>query len=129
VSLEAHDIERIAVAVVELLEQRQLVRTAEPELVSAAEVARRVGRGRDWVYQHAAELGVVHLGEPGEGKRPRLGFPPDRLEAYVSARSGGVGSDAAKPAPDQARRRRRKDGGRSSVRLLPVSDGRKKSRE
>jgi hypothetical protein len=126
--LSAQDIEAVAARVVEMLEGRHLVAPAVPQPLTAAQVAARIGRSRAWVYDHAAELGVFRLGEVGEGKRPRLAFDVSKVETYVSSRSAVVKSDAAKPAPDQARRRRRKDSGRSSVRLLPVSDGRKESR-
>ena len=48
--------------------------TAEPApLLTAAQVARRFGVTRSWVYAHADELGVVRL---GDGPRPRLRFDP-----------------------------------------------------
>lgn len=40
-------------------------------LLTAAEVAERFGVTRDWVYQHAEDLGALRL---GEGDRPRLRF-------------------------------------------------------
>ena len=78
----AHEREAIAERVAEL------VRTDEkPDgLVDAAEVARRVGRSRDWVYAHRHELGVVPL---GKGPRPRLGFTRAKVAAYLDVCSSG----------------------------------------
>ena len=42
-------------------------------LLTAAQVAARLGVERTWVYAHANELGVVRL---GDGPRPRLRFDP-----------------------------------------------------
>ena len=45
--------------------------------LDAKEVAERLGVERDWVYQHADELGASRL---GTGPRPRLRFPPEILD-------------------------------------------------
>lgn len=45
----------------------------DDRLLTAAEVAARFNVARSWVYEHARELGVVHL---GNGPRPRLRFDP-----------------------------------------------------
>jgi hypothetical protein len=116
-TLTPADIEAIAVRTAEILEERGLVAPVEPKLLSAAEVARRLGRSRDWVYAHRAELGAIPL---GDGDRPRLGFPLEGVEAYVTARSAGDGSDGEQPAQDRARRRRRPADRDAPVRLLPV---------
>jgi len=88
VRLDPISIEAIARRVAELLGQ-------DAPLLDAAAVARRLGRSRDWVYDHAAELGSVQL---GNGKRPRLGFEPakvaDYLDACESSRRTGDGSNA-----------------------------------
>src|SRR3954452_9001910 len=42
-------------------------------LLDASEVAKRCGVTRGWVYEHAAELGALRL---GNGRRPRLRFDP-----------------------------------------------------
>jgi hypothetical protein len=55
--------------------------TAE-ELVDAREIARRTGRSRWWVYEHAPELGAIKL---GTGSNPRLAFSPARVQAYLAA--------------------------------------------
>ncbi|HEV7938644.1 MAG TPA: hypothetical protein VGP18_11575 [Solirubrobacteraceae bacterium] len=55
----------------------------QPEaLVDASEIARRTGRSRWWVYEHAGELGAVRL---GSGSRPRLAFWPSRVDEYLQA--------------------------------------------
>ncbi len=60
-------------------------------LVSAAELASLLGVDRSWVYEHAAELGAVRL---GDGPRSRLRFDPVRAKEAVSCfggrRSGSV---------------------------------------
>jgi hypothetical protein len=48
-----------------------------PPLLTAEEVAARLGVERSWVYAHARELGVVRL---GDGPRPRLRFDPAVVE-------------------------------------------------
>src|SRR5687768_9198007 len=68
-------VEPVARRVVEL----QRVDGEREGLLSAAEAARRLGRSREWVYRHAAELGGMRL---GEGERPRLGFPPEKVADY-----------------------------------------------
>lgn len=55
---------------------------APEELVDAREIARRAGRSRWWVYEHAAELGAIKL---GTGPNPRLAFSPARVQAYLAA--------------------------------------------
>jgi hypothetical protein len=53
-----------------------------PALLDAREVARRSGKTRRWVYDHARELGAVAL---GSGPRPRLGFSPDVIAQLKAA--------------------------------------------
>lgn len=71
-------IRAIAEAVVELLVERGIIAAApihDGRVLSAAEAARLLGRRRQWVYEHAAELGGFRY---GTGRRAPLGF--DRLE-------------------------------------------------
>jgi hypothetical protein len=66
----------------------------QPErLVDAHEIARRIGRSRWWVYEHAGELGAVRL---GSGSKPRLAFRPSRVDEDLQAatRSPTVASSA-----------------------------------
>jgi hypothetical protein len=85
-------------------------------LVDASEIARRTGRSRWWVYEHAGELGAVRL---GAGSRPRLGFWPSRLDEYLQA---AAQLRKPIPAPARARPQRRQRGRRTStgVELLPI---------
>lgn len=79
VALDSESVEAVAVRVAELLRGEAV----GPELVDAAEIARRFNVSRDFIYEHASELGAIRLGETGEGKKPRLRFDPaivaDRL--------------------------------------------------
>ncbi|MGA8720316.1 MAG: hypothetical protein WB557_20070 [Solirubrobacteraceae bacterium] len=56
----------------------------------AQEVAQRLGVSREWVYEHADELGALRI---GSGPRPRLRFPPHILDprdrTTISAEAGG----------------------------------------
>jgi len=70
IKLDPPTVEAIARRVVEILERRGL---QSRELVDAAELARRFGIERSWVYSHAIELGAVKL---GSGTKPRLRFDP-----------------------------------------------------
>lgn len=117
---ENHPLERLA----DLLADRVAERLAplvtsgalgQPEgLVDAHEIARRMGRSRWWVYEHAGELGAVRL---GPGPRARLGFSLARAEAYIQR---AADLRAPSPPPPRARQRRRRTT-RTSVELLPFS--------
>jgi hypothetical protein len=103
--------------VVEILERRGL---QGRELVDAAELARRFGIERSWVYSHAIELGAVKL---GSGPKPRLRFDP-QIAARVLRRVGEK-SAADPPARSGKRAGQPQRGRRSEVSLLPIkgSDG------
>jgi hypothetical protein len=113
IKLDPQTIEAIARRVVELLEKRHL--GGGPELVDAAELARRFGIERAWVYSHAIELGAVKL---GGGAKPRLRFDPE-IAARVLRRVG-EGSAADPPARSGERAVRPQRRGESEVRLLPI---------
>lgn len=93
----------------------QIDRQAPDGLLSAAQVAARLGVQRSWVYDHAEELGVVRI---GEGLRPRLRFAPAAIaertartprpggsRTPVATRAAGADLLPIKP-PTGARRRR-----------------------
>jgi predicted DNA-binding transcriptional regulator AlpA len=62
--------------------------------LDAKEVAELLGVERDWVYEHAEELGASRL---GTGPRPRLRFPPQILDPESRNRtSGGAASEPPK---------------------------------
>jgi len=113
IALDAPTIEAIARRVVELLDRRGLA--GGSELVDAAELARRLGIERSWVYTHAIELGAVKL---GSGRKPRLRFDP-QIAARVLHRIGEVPA-ADPPARSGERAGQPQRRGGSEVRLLPV---------
>jgi hypothetical protein len=112
IKLDPQAIEAIARRVVEILEQRGL---QQRELVDAAELARRLGIERSWVYAHAIELGAVKL---GSGPKPRLRFDP-QIAARVMRRVGG---DAATDPPARSGKRpgQPSASGGSGAQLLPI---------
>lgn len=75
------------------------------ELVDAAELARRLGKSRDFVYEHHQRLGAIRL---GDGPRPRLAFRwPDALDLLTAIQ------EPAQKLQKRARRQTRSD-------LLPI---------
>jgi hypothetical protein len=65
-------------------------------LLSAAQLADALGFSREWVYDHAGELGAIRI---GDGPRPRLRFNLAATLALV-ARSGSERSQQPQtPAP------------------------------
>jgi hypothetical protein len=97
IELEAEAIEAIAARVVELLSGER-----NWELLDAAALAVRLKVERDWVYEHAAELGVIRLGESG---RARLRFDP----SVVRARLGPAVPDGLHGERSEPRRQRAKN--------------------
>jgi hypothetical protein len=85
-------VEPVAQRVVEMLREDGQARGR----MSAADVAQRLGRSRDWVYAHAQELGAVPL---GDGPRPRLVFHPERVREFEDACSADRRST---PAEDRS---------------------------
>ena len=81
IELKPATIEAIAQRVAELLTPRS---PAEPAsaLIDAGELARRTGVSRTWIYQHAAQLGAIRL---GDGPRARLRFGADTVERLSTA--------------------------------------------
>jgi len=64
------------------------------DLLTASEVAKRLGIGRSWVYAHAAELGARRL---GDGPKGRLRFDAAVVAERLHARSTGERSGRARP--------------------------------
>ena len=96
--LDPADVEAIAQRVVEMLGDRG----APSQLVSAAELSRRLGLSRSTVYEKAEELGVIRI---GNGPRARLRFDPDLVARSLGAGRAAVQA-SANPRPGAARRRR-----------------------
>lgn len=107
IKLDPQTIEAIARRVVELLERRGL---QSRELVDAAELARRLGIERSWVYSHAIEL--------GGGAKPRLRFDPEVAVRVLRRVDEGPAADP--PARSGKRADRPSAGGGSEVQLLPI---------
>lgn len=112
IQLDPQTVEAIARRVVELLEQRGL---RKRELVDAAELARRFGIERSWVYSHAIELGAVKL---GGGAKPRLRFDPEIAVRVLRKVNGKPTADP--PARSGERADQPPRPGRSEVPLLPI---------
>jgi hypothetical protein len=112
IKLDPQAVEAIARRVVEILERKGL---QQRELVDAAELARRFGIERSWVYSHAIELGAVKL---GDGPKPRLRFDPEVAARVL--RTVGEGSAADPPARSGERAGQPQRGRGSEVRLLPI---------
>jgi hypothetical protein len=111
IRLDPQTVEAIARRVVELLEKRGLQRR---ELVDAAELARRLGIERSWVYSHAIELGAVKL---GKGAKPRLRFDPE-IAAQVLRRVDDT--PTADPPARSGKRAAQPQGSEGRVELLPI---------
>jgi hypothetical protein len=70
--------------------------TPKPKVwLDAREAANRLGVTREWVYEHANELGATRI---GSGPRPRLRFPAELLDRKAQA-SRPHGEDAAHAKP------------------------------
>jgi hypothetical protein len=107
VALSDQQLERLADLIADRLATRN-----DGELIDAGQLATRIGRTREIVYEHAQQLGAVRL---GDGPRPRLAFrwPQvlDRLDDRPSPSS---------PTPPAARTPRSRPAKRTTTELLPV---------
>ena len=115
--LHRDDIEAIARRVSELLHGE--ARTSDPsDLLTAAQVAKRFGVERGWVYDHARELEAVRL---GDGPRPRLRFDVERVaEALTARQQSGESQRRETPVSTPSRRRSRQLPTAAGARLLPI---------
>lgn len=110
--LDAESVEAVARRVTELLREGGLA--GQAELVDTAEVARRFGVSRDYLYTHAEDLGAVRL---GSGPKARLRFDPERVRETLAARPQEPSHPVSRPP--------RRTGRRSNVaELLPVRGSR-----
>lgn len=94
--LDEADIEAIASRVVELLSGQP--DTANARLVDAAQLARVLAVERDWIYEHARELGAIRLGGP----RGRLRFDLRRVQRLL-AKQHEAEQDEPRRAPRTSR--------------------------
>ena len=120
VRLHPHDLERLADMLAPRIADALRARPAA-ELVDAAELARRFALTPEWVRDHKEELGVIRLGEDGEGKRPRLRFDPEHVAGVLRRRSEHVRSPDADPpvmVEDRPRGGERRSG--NGLDALPV---------
>jgi hypothetical protein len=109
--LSAPTIEALADQIAERLREDW---TAD-RMVSAAEIARRFEVSRDYVYDHAGELGAVRL---GGGRRAPLRFDP---KAVADRLAKPLSPPIAKERETRIPPRRRKPASR--VPLLPIGEG------
>lgn len=82
VHLDDASVNAVAERVVQLLRSESI----GGELIDAAEVARRFSLSRDYVYEHAADLGAVRI---GSGPKARLRFDPSKVTQVLGGSSGG----------------------------------------
>ena len=89
---------------------------AGPDLLTVAEVAKRLRVNPKWVYAHQQELGAIRL---GEGPRARLRFDSTVVDGRLRQLRGAQADadQSVTPGPPTARRRRR-----LQSRPLPVID-------
>jgi hypothetical protein len=81
------DVRLIAEAVADVLVERGLVvpeTRSAARVMSAAQVAATLGRNRQWVYDHASELGGFRY---GAGPKARLGFEAGAVARWMRGRA------------------------------------------
>jgi hypothetical protein len=77
--------------------------TPAPELWTARRVASQYGVGVSFVYQHADELGCIHL---GGGRCARLRFDPETVKARWAQVGGALPTERPQRRRSKTRRRR-----------------------
>ena len=119
------NVEQLAAVLAPMIAERLAVLLAAPaveptppavdagRLLSAAELAERLGVARSYVYAHAVELGAVRI---GSGAKPRLRFDPQTAGDAAARLAGGrshrpdASTDAASPPRRRATARRMPNG-------------------
>jgi len=104
-------IEAIAARVIELLHEHTRDLQHPESLIDVAELARRTGLSRTWIYEHARELGAIRL---GDGPKARLRFNPDTVKRLLEREP----PPRVEPAPA---RRRRPIRPMTNIELLPIT--------
>jgi hypothetical protein len=80
VRLDADSIDAIAKRVADILRSESLA--TREQLVTATDIATRLGVSRTWVYDNAERLGAIRL---GTGSKARLRFDSKRVSELVQA--------------------------------------------
>jgi hypothetical protein len=112
--LTAEAIEQLAQRVAELVSDCVV---AGPALVDAETLARFLNVERSYVYEHAAELGAVRL---GDGPRARLRFDVFEAKRRLTCFIGRGSEDPASRVVEPVRRHRRAKRLGTSAPLLPI---------
>lgn len=112
VELAPATIEAIATRIAELL-RNGADHAIAGSLIDAAELARRSGVSRTWIYQHAEELGAIKL---GTGPKARLRFQPEAVEHLT-----GLQSRPVELRSRAARTRTSRQPALETVELLPIT--------
>jgi len=110
---------QLAEAVVDVLEERGLLTSSAPGpglVLTVADVAELLGRGRAWVYEHAGELGAFRF---GTGPKARLGFDRHAIERWKRERQ--IRSTAAATSPRHRRRQRSMASAANLIAYEPLS--------
>ena len=90
----------------------------QQQLITASELASRIGRSAAWVRQHRWDLGGVVV---GDGPRPRIWFDPSRVTEALASCSASRKSDGPEPpARPASRPRARRSPLGTNVELLPI---------
>jgi hypothetical protein len=79
---------------------------ANEELISPAELGRRLGKSRDWVYAHRFDLGVRMV---GAGSRPRLWFVEAKARRLLDQAESPPEAPEGLSRPGRRRRRSQTD--------------------
>lgn len=88
------------------------------KLITASELARRIGRSATWVRQHRRDLGGIVL---GDGPKPRIWFDPSRVAETLASCSASRESDRPEsPEKPASRLRARRSPLGTDYELLPI---------
>jgi hypothetical protein len=87
-------------------------------LLNAAQLAHHLGVTRAWVYEHAAQLAAIRL---GDGPRARLRFDPDTATRALQAHNTKQLATPDQPLTGRRPGRPRRNPP-STVPLLPIHD-------
>lgn len=96
---------------------------APAQLVDATALAATLGVSREWVYEHADQLGARRL---GDGDKPRLRFDVEQARKALptaSAAESGQQSQPRDTAGEAGSRHRRSSRSGTGPALLPIRGG------